>query len=231
LRIECEPLFRDKFSRDLVLALFSSALARPQPDWPVNTTQPGFVFYDRDGDPAGGDERLEAFLRAGTPPIVFTLGSSAVHNPKDFFAVSAEAAKLVGRRAVLIGADRGESRLPDAIAVPYAPYSEVFPRAAAIVHQGGSGTTGQAMRAGRPMLVVPYGWDQPDNGARIERMGIGLMLSKRRYAPEKAAMALQRLLEEEAFAARAVAVQGQVLAENAIVKACDAIDSLPSRLH
>jgi len=46
LREECEPIFRDKFSPDLVLALFSSALAEPQPDWPGQTVEPGFVFYD-----------------------------------------------------------------------------------------------------------------------------------------------------------------------------------------
>jgi hypothetical protein len=46
LRVECDPVFKDKFSRDLVLALFSSTLAQPQPDWPIQTLQPGFVFYE-----------------------------------------------------------------------------------------------------------------------------------------------------------------------------------------
>ena len=55
------------------------------------------------------------------------------------------------------------------LALPYAPYSEIFSKAAAVVHQGGSGTTGQALRAGRPMLIVPFGWDrqttQPESNA------------------------------------------------------------------
>jgi hypothetical protein len=52
----------------------------------------------------------------------------------------------------------------------YAPFSKLFPRACAIVHQGGSGTTGQAMRAGRPMLIVPYAHDQPDNALRARKL-------------------------------------------------------------
>ena len=49
----------------------------------------------------------------------------------------------------------------------YAPYSGLFPRCSAIVHQGGVGTTAQAMRSGRPMLVVPFGFDQHDNAVVV----------------------------------------------------------------
>jgi UDP:flavonoid glycosyltransferase YjiC (YdhE family) len=91
--------------------------------------------------------------------------------PGDFFRESAEAARRLGRRAVLLtGRDprnQPVGELPaGVIAVPYAPHAAVFPRAAVVVHQGGIGTTGEAMRAGRPMLVVPYSHDQPDHAAR-----------------------------------------------------------------
>jgi len=58
------------------------------------------------------------------------------------------------------------------VALPYAPHSELMPRASAIVHQGGVGTTAAAMRAGRPMLVVPFSHDQPDNAERLRRHGL-----------------------------------------------------------
>ena len=67
--------------------------------------------------------------------------------------------QTAGRRAVLlVGKETANrpDRLPDGVvAFDYVPFSELFPRAAAIVHQGGIGTTAQAMRSGRPMLVVP----------------------------------------------------------------------------
>ncbi|MGD0620664.1 MAG: glycosyltransferase, partial [Bryobacteraceae bacterium] len=81
LRPDCDPLFRDKFSPNLVLALFSSLLARPQPDWPRQTVQPGFVFFDGRDAADDAPAELTAFLAAGDGPIVFTMGSTAVHNP------------------------------------------------------------------------------------------------------------------------------------------------------
>ena len=79
--------------------------------------------------------------------------------------------------------------LPEGIvAFDYAPFSELFPRAAAVVHAGGIGTTGLAMHAGRPMLVVPHAHDQPDNAHRLARLGIARVLWPRRYTPARVAV-------------------------------------------
>ena len=187
LRVKCDPVFRDKFSPYGVLALFSRWLAEPQPDWPAQTLQPGFVSFE---DPAIGANlpvELSSFLGSGTAPIVFTQGSTAVHSPGDFYKVSAAAAKRLGRRAVLVGNKAGlEEDSPDFLTLPYAPYAQLFPHAAVNVHQGGSGTTGEALRSGRPMLIVPYGWDQPDNAARVQRLGAGLHVARNKYSVERA---------------------------------------------
>jgi len=228
LRPDCDPLFRDKFSPNLVLALFSSLLARPQPDWPRQTVQPGFVFFDGRDSSDDAPAELTAFLAAGDGPIVFTLGSTAVHNPGDFYDASAEAARLLGRRAVLLVGANPAPRAPskDILVLPYAPYSRVFPHAAAVVHQGGSGTTGQAMLAGKPMVYVPYGWDQPDNAARVERLGMGLHVPRTRYSARTAAHALDRLLNDDRFAKRAAEVGKRIKAEDGLTGACDAIESV-----
>jgi UDP:flavonoid glycosyltransferase YjiC (YdhE family) len=76
-----------------------------------------------------------------------------------FFEDSIRCAQMLNRRAVIITGPLGARSLsslpPGVIAAEYAPFAKLFPRAAAIVHHGGVGTTGQAMRSGRPMLVVP----------------------------------------------------------------------------
>lgn len=225
LRVECDPVFRDKFSKDLVLALFSSSLAQMQPDWPKQTLQPGFVFFDRGAAGSGDSPELAEFLATGDAPIVFTLGSTAVHYPGSFYEASLAAARRLGKRAVLLGA-RPSDGVPakDVLALDYAPYSQVFPHAAAIVHQGGSGTTGQALRAGRPQLIVPFGWDQPDNGARIERLGAGLCLARKQYSEQTAAKALGMLLGEARFAERAAEVGVKIQGEDSLRLACDAIE-------
>jgi len=224
LRPHCDPLFRDKFSPDLVLALFSRLLAEPQPDWPAHTQQTGFVFFDAHGET---DPRLAAFLAEHDPPIVFTQGSTAVHAPGDFYEVSAEAARRLGRRALLLGAtDASGNSSPQFLALPYAPYSTVFPRAAVSVHQGGSGTIGQALRAGRPQLIVPFGWDQPDNAARVERLGAGLHLPRSTYSVASATASLERLLNESRFQDRAAGVGAEVRAEDWLGSSCDAIEGI-----
>lgn len=224
LRRECDPL-RDKFSPYLTLALFSRFLAQPQPDWPAKTVQPGFVFFNRrSANDASWLETLANFLQAGEAPLVFTLGSTAVHNAGNFYEVSVEAAKQLGRRAILIGVPGVHSA--DMLALPYASFAEVFPHAAAIVHQGGSGTTGQALRAGRPMLVIPYGWDQPDNGARVERAGAGLCIARKAYTPETATIALKRLIDVPSFADNALRIGKRLSEENGLTAACDAIELL-----
>ena len=115
--------------------------------------------------------------------------------------------------------------------MPYVAYSHVFPYAEVIVHQGGSGTTGEALRAGRPMLIVPYGWDQPDNAARIERLGAGRHISRRNYTVESAVASLRSILDQAQLSTRAAELGRRVSAENGLNGACDAVESLIQRVE
>lgn len=229
LRRKCDPVFEDKFSPHLVLAMFSRWFAPKQRDWPEQTLQPGFV-YQEDPPDVGALSGLDEFLSAGTPPLVFTQGSTAVHNPGDFYDISARAAKRLGVRALLIGTSATSEKVTnDVLTLPYIPYSHAFPKASAIIHQGGSGTTGEALRAGRPMLVVPYGWDQPDNAYRVERLGAGLHLPRSRYTVETATAAIRRLLDNPRFTTTSSELASHIQSENAVGSACDAIQSLLMR--
>ncbi len=223
------PLFEGQHAPTLVLALFSKLFAGQQADWPWQTVLTGFPFYDQDGQ-AGLTPDLARFLDAGPPPLVFTLGSSAVRDAGPFYEHSAAAAKLLGRRAVLLVGKETCNRpacLPDGVvACEYAPFSELFPRAAAVVHQGGIGTTAQAMRSGRPMLVMPYAHDQPDNAERATRLGIARTISRRRYSAARAAEKLRQLLADPAYSKRASEVGEQIRREDGVGAACDALEAL-----
>jgi UDP:flavonoid glycosyltransferase YjiC (YdhE family) len=117
--------------------------------------------------------------------------------------------------------------LPDGIvAFAYAPYSELFPRAAAIVHQGGIGTTAQAMRSGRPMLVMPYAHDQPDNAERVRRLRIARTIARYRYTPARAAAELRHLLDNPVYRQRASAVGRQMQRGDGVRDACDSLERL-----
>jgi rhamnosyltransferase subunit B len=223
------PVFEGQHSPQLVLALFSEVMAKPQIDWPPNTYITGFSFFDR-RDGVGLSPELSRFLDAGPPPLVFTLGSSAVWTAGDFFKESINAALKLGHRAVLLCGDNPQllsARFSEGImAADYAPYSEILPRARAVIHQGGIGTTAQVLRAGVPMLVVPFSHDQPDNAARAQRLGVARTLPRKDYNSRNAARELRALLEVGEYGERAAEVGQVVRNEDAPRRACDLIESL-----
>ncbi|MEO0947414.1 MAG: glycosyltransferase [Cyanobacteria bacterium J06641_5] len=220
------PVIDDKYSPHLVLTMFSAAFAKPQPDWPASVVQTGFTFYDGSNGNTNLTPELERFLDAGEPPIVFTLGSAAVMSPGQFYEESLLAAERLSCRAVLlIGKNTPPETLSEnAIAVNYAPYSQIFPRAREIVHQGGIGTTAQALRAGRPTLVVPYSHDQPDNAARVERLGTSRTIPRQKYAAKLVAKRLREILDNPRYTAKATAIASRLRAEDGVKAACDAIE-------
>lgn len=225
------PLFDAKHSPHLVLALFSRVLGTEQRDWPENTLITGFCFYDADSGNAALPEHLETFLAAGGPPVVFTLGSAAVLAAGRFYEHSAHAAIRMGIRAVLlIGSDarnRPQMELPGSICVAeYAPYSALFSRASLVVHQGGVGTTAQCLRAGRPMLIMPYSHDQPDNARRMQRLKVARVIEKSSYSPENVARQLKAMLADPRFAENAAFAAQQVAREDGVRTACNALEEL-----
>ena len=220
------PIFDGQHSPTLVLALFSRVLAQPQPDWPPQTEVTGFCFYDGRHDMPMPDE-LARFLDAGPPPIVFTLGSSAVWVARDFFHESIEAAKRLGRRAVLlIGDERNRvSALPDSmIAMNYAPYESLLSHASVVVHHGGVGTTSQGLRAGVPTLIVPFAFDQSDNAERARRLGTSRTVYRNKYRAPRVAKELDALLTRPAYAQNAREVSNKLKQENGPARAADLIE-------
>lgn len=237
-----DPIFNDKYSDLLHLAIFSKVLGKPQPDWHSTTLQTGFCFYDGANDVGKMSDELKEFLDAGEPPIVFTLGSAAVMDARDFFEESAKAALKLNKRAVLIYGifneppeiidsgkliiDNKEKKFSDILAVDYAPFSEIFSRAVCVVHQGGVGTTGQVLRAGVPALIMPYSHDQPDNAARCRRAGVAEIIERDEYNAENAAQKLEQILKDKSYETNADEAARIVRAENGTVTACDAIEAV-----
>jgi UDP:flavonoid glycosyltransferase YjiC (YdhE family) len=225
------PIFDAKHSPGLVLALFSRVLGDPQPDWPPNTLITGFAFYDGDAGKLDLSPELQSFLAAGPPPLVFTLGSAAVMAAGDFYEQSASAIEMLGERAILLVGNEPHNRPSRALSekiciAQYAPFSKIFPRASVIVHQGGVGTTAQALKAGRPMLVMPYSHDQPDNARRVRHLGVANVIQRKEYLAETAATKIRDLLEDVTYGQRAAEVARAIAQEDGVATACDALERM-----
>jgi UDP:flavonoid glycosyltransferase YjiC (YdhE family) len=110
------------------------------------------------------------------------------------------------------------------MAVPYAPHGAAFPHAAVLVHQGGIGTTAQALRSGKPQLVVPFAHDQFDNAARVRRLGVAEVLQRSHYRPHRIAQLLRQLLEESSYASAGTCISERIRTENGCESAADIIE-------
>lgn len=190
------PIFDGKHSPHRVLACFPEFFAAPQEDWPAQVEQCGFVFFEQSANPAT-TRRIEAFLAKGDRPIVFTLGSTAVHIAGDFYEWAASVTKRLGRRAILLKgrAARNVAESDDLLVLDYAPLEQLLPRACAVVHHGGIGSCAEALRFQVPSLVIPFGYDQPDNAERLRRLGVARVLPRRRCSERQLLRELTALLD------------------------------------
>ena len=225
------PLYEGQFSPHLNLAMFSTVLATPQADWPPNTRVTGAVSYD--AVQGGLPPALAAFLDAGPPPIVFTLGSAAVHvkGARNFYETGVAAAQSLGLRAVLLAgrdSNRPAVRSDQVFIADWAPHSELFPRANVIVHQGGAGTLHTALASGRPMIIVPFAHDQPDNASRVERLGASRTIYPQQFTVETVRHAFGDLSRKDTDA-RAKSIAETVRAERGAEMAATALESIGTR--
>jgi rhamnosyltransferase subunit B len=200
-----------RHSPQLVLGLFPTWFGTA-PDWPAELVQTGFIRYDQaepELTPA-----LARFLDAGDPPLVISLGSAMLQG-RAHFDVFVQVCEQLGRRGLIL-AKSGEQipTLPASVTqFDYAPFSQVFPRAAAVIHHGGIGTTAQALAAGVPMLINALAFDQPDNGERIAQLGVGRWLAASEFTMQ----------------ARSREVAGWLAKDEPLAATCDLMERLRGR--
>jgi rhamnosyltransferase subunit B len=210
-----------------VIGLFPEWFAPPAEDWPKQVRLTGFPLYDESGVNDLGED-LDAFLKEGEPPIAFTPGS-AMFQGRKFFEESAAACQMLGKRGLLLTRHREHlpEHLPEGVRhVDFAPFSQLLPRCAALVHHGGIGTSSQALRAGTPQLVVPHAHDQPDNAARLVRLGVARKLEVGQYRRGRIAATLSDLLASPTVKDRRISTAKRFEREEAIAETCDLIEQL-----
>jgi rhamnosyltransferase subunit B len=190
------PLLDHGVATAATICCWSRALGALPPDAPANAVMSGFPLFDSE---SGADEaiapELGAFLDDGDPPLIFTLGSVAVAAAGRFYEEAAAASRAIGKRAIMLTGQAGPpQRDGDCLVMGYAPHSAIFPGAAAVVHHGGIGTTGQALRAGCVQIVVPHYGDQFDNAARLRDAGVGAILDRKTFDRVRVARLLSSVL-------------------------------------
>jgi UDP:flavonoid glycosyltransferase YjiC (YdhE family) len=181
-------MFQHWLSRDLVLGMFPDWYGPPQPDWPRQIKLAGFPMFDGALNrqiPAG----LLEFLARPKPTVAFTFGSGMMHGPR-LFELATKVCAQLDVQGLFINRFQSPAPPPHMFHTSFAPFREIFPKCAAIVHHGGIGTVAEAFAAGKPQLILPLGFDQLDNGVRVKKLGGGL------HAPSKHALVSQKAIGE-----------------------------------
>jgi len=177
------------------IGLFPSWFAHRQPDWPLTFHEGQFPLRPPSRSLRLSAE-LESFLAAGEAPIVLTPGTGHRHAAR-LFRDALSALRALGRRGLFI------TPYPEQLPAPlpsevlwqsHVPFDALLPRAAMLIHHGGIGTTAEALRAGIPQLILPFAFDQFDNGQRIQRLGAGLVMPASRASARRLRQAIATLL-------------------------------------
>jgi rhamnosyltransferase subunit B len=211
------------------VALFPPWFAEPQPDWPSQLRLTGFVLSDDTCAPDANSadrERLKRLLNEGPPPVVFTPGSANRHAAA-FFQTAVESTHALGRRAFLVTPYREQlpARLPPHVGhAPYASFSWLFPQAAVVVHHGGIGTSAQGLAAGVPQLVMPMGFDQPDNAARLMRLDVARVVYPKNFTAPTVAATLEHVFSSDAIRSACALNRARVASDRALERSCDLLE-------
>ncbi len=214
---------------DINLGMWSPLFRPPVEGDPENGVICGFPIHDRHLTQEHGLDLVERFLAAGPEPILFSLGTAAVHMPGKFYQIAAEACRVLGRRGMLLVGNSGtmvKDPPPGVSTFTYIPFSQVMPRVAASVHHGGIGTTAQGLRAGRPTVIVPHAHDQYDNAARAMRLGVSETVNKSALTVDRLVEALQSVLENPAARASATVLAARLKVEDGAAVAAAEIEKL-----
>jgi sterol 3beta-glucosyltransferase len=205
---------------------FSSHVVSRPPEWGEHVHITGYWLPAEDAWHPPPD--LLHFLDAGPPPVLIGFGSMTMRDPQRVTRMALEALRLTGQRGILGAAwgGLGQEELPETVRrIDYAPYRWLFPRMVAVVHHGGSGTTGMGLWAGTPTIVVPFLFDQFFWGSRVARLGVGPPpIPRRALSAERLAAAIDVAVSDAGIRQRAAALGAQIRAEDGIANAVRVIE-------
>jgi len=227
--MDADQLYGSAGARDQTFLYgFSSQIVPKPSDWTAAMHITGYWYLDQQRAWQPPDD-LRQFLEVGAPPVYIGFGSMSSRHPQALADIAIDALCQTGQRGILMTGWGGldpHSLPPEIMVIRAAPHDWLFPRMAAIVHHGGSGTTGEALRAGLPQIVIPFGFDQPFWANRLKTIGVGQMISRRRLTADRLAEAISRSVSDQAMQARAVTIGAKVRAEHGVVNAVALINGL-----
>jgi UDP:flavonoid glycosyltransferase YjiC (YdhE family) len=211
---------------------FSPHVVPPPSDWGDHIHTTGYWFSDPDPSDWHPSDELSSFIDAGPPPVFIGFGSIMLRDPEGVTALLLEALRMSGQRGVLSAGWGGigfSGEQKDIFKIEYVPYNWLFPRMAAVVHHGGSGTTAAGLRAGVPTIILPFVMDQFYWGQRVYELGVGPQpIPYRKLSAVRLAQAITSAVNDSNIRNKAFELGVQIRSENGVGQAVEIITRQPN---
>jgi len=202
-----------------ILYPYSPAVLPVPPDFPAHVHVPGYWFMEQ-ATPWTPPAELVRFLEAGDPPVVVGFGSMHGNDVATRTQAVIAALQTTGQRGILLRGWGGLTTTalpPTILALDEAPHDWLLPRAAAVVHHGGAGTTAAGVRAGIPTIICPFLGDQSFWGHVIEQRGVGpAPIPQRQLTAERLAAAIQTVVTDPGLRHRAASLGATIRSEDGV---------------
>ena len=215
------------------LYAYSEAVVPRPDDWPESVQVTGY-WSRPPPESFQPPADVERFLMEGDPPVAVGFGSMKASDLKTLGALLAEALAKVGRRAIwqsgwsdLRSSSHGRGRI---LVTRELPHGWLFPQVAAVIHHGGAGTTGAALRAKVPSIIVPHAFDQRFWGRRVSALGCGPpAIDIKDLTASGLASALQLALEDDRMHAALARLGDCLHAEDGPTRAAEQLEQWMER--
>jgi UDP:flavonoid glycosyltransferase YjiC (YdhE family) len=223
-RLQCPVGIKTTSKALLEIGFFPEWFGMRPKDWPADLKLVGFPLQNR----ASMDTRneLDMLIEQQGAPLIFTTGTG-VRDVTELFEEGRKICELLQVPGLFVGGSVGAEVLQGSALcthMDYLDFEYALPKALAIIHHGGIGTTAQAIKAGIPQLIRPLKYDQPDNAYRIYKLGLGTYVMPELFKAEQVAPIVRSMLLN-ANASQALRYYAEDVRKScAIIDACDLIN-------
>ena len=223
-RLQCPLEFQTESAAQLQIGFFPEWFGMPAQDWPANLKLVGFPLQNRASEHS--QRALDTFIQQQGAPLIFTSGTG-VKDVAQLFSEGRKMCEQLQVPGVFVGGESGAELLQGSalcMHMDYIDFEYALPKALAIIHHGGMGTTAQAIKAGIPQLIRPIKYDQPDNAERIYKLGLGTYVMPEKFKAEEVAPMLGNMLQKAKSSKALQHYAADVNKSSAIMNACDLIE-------
>ncbi len=166
----------------------------------------------------------------GDPWVLVTLSSQQ----QDDVALAQVALQVLAQQPVRVILTIGGghqtieiSQVPDNARVEqYLPHSKVLERSQLLLSHAGHGSVMKALWYGVPMVLIPWGRDQPGVAARAEHLGVAKVVAREQLTDVRLAQAINLVFEDRHIREAARDIARRLRTQDAVAAACELLEQI-----